>query len=187
MFASIQRNLDGADPARPLLYLLCDERIKSGGDNPDNRYYVAAVSDAYEYLLTADFSGCTYYSIVALDRKEMTTGLTAEERAKRAAAAPVDSDTCSFASAMEPCSVTFVHAKATAAIIMRIDERTNLSSSAAPSRTAAAPSTGRRSSLRRDRCTVAWSALTLEGCAALLARPPSTCYDTCFLLQWLDC
>jgi hypothetical protein len=93
VFASIQRNLVSADPARPQLYLLCDERIKSGGDNPDNRYYVASVSAAYEYLLSADLRGCTYYSIIALDKKEMTAGLTAEERERRAAAARLDSDT----------------------------------------------------------------------------------------------
>jgi hypothetical protein len=124
VFASIQRNLDGADPAKPFLYLLCDERIKSGGDNPDNRYYVAAVSEAYEYLLTADFSGCSYYSIVALDRTEMTTGLTAEERAKRAAAARMDSDTlvCEHDGTVQ---VHLSKAKAGRNHI-RIDERTNL-------------------------------------------------------------
>jgi|HubBroStandDraft_6_1064221.scaffolds.fasta_scaffold251373_2 hypothetical protein len=93
LFASIQRNLVAADPSRPQLYLLCDERIKSGGDNPDNRYYVASVSAAYEYLLSADLRGCAYYSIIALDKKEMTTGLSAEEREQRAAATRLDSDT----------------------------------------------------------------------------------------------
>jgi len=93
VYASIQRNLDGADPAKPFLYLLCDERIKSGGDNPDNRYYVAAVSRAYDYILSGDFAGCSYYSVIALDRADMTTGLSAEQRADRAAAARLDSDT----------------------------------------------------------------------------------------------
>jgi hypothetical protein len=92
-FAAIQRFVDGADPARPMLYLLCDERIKSGGDNPDNRYYVTAVSDAYEYELHGHFGACTYYSIVALDRKDMTSGLTAEERVRRTAAVRLDSTT----------------------------------------------------------------------------------------------
>jgi hypothetical protein len=93
LFASIQRNLVAADPARPRLYLLCDERIKSGGDNPDNRYYVASVSAEYEYLLSADLRGCAYYSIIALDKKEMTSGLSAAQREQRAAATRLDSDT----------------------------------------------------------------------------------------------
>jgi hypothetical protein len=92
-FAAIQRFVDGADPARPLLYLLCDERIKSGGDNPDNRYYVSAVDAAYEYELHGRFDDCVYYSIVALDRKDMTSGLTAEQRAQRASSARLDSAT----------------------------------------------------------------------------------------------
>ena len=124
VFASIQRNLDGADPARPLLYLLCDERIKSGGDNPDNRYYAAPVSSAYDYLLTGDFSSCTYYSIVALDRKEMTAGLSAEERASRAAAARVDSNTL-VRESDGTVSVHISHEKM-GRNHMPIDERTNL-------------------------------------------------------------
>jgi hypothetical protein len=125
LFASIQRNLVGADPSRPQLYLLCDERIKSGGDNPDNRYYVASVSDAYEYLLTADLRGCAYYSIIALDRKEMTSGLSAEERAERAAATRLDSDTL-IIDADGSLRVSIGTAPGNAPNHLRIDERTNL-------------------------------------------------------------
>ena len=45
--AAIERNVEGANPQRPLLYELCNEHIKIGGDNPDNRYYAAAVDPRY--------------------------------------------------------------------------------------------------------------------------------------------
>ena len=65
VFTSIDRGVEGADPAHPLLYPLCNERIKVGGDNPDNRYYAAAISDQYEYVLVGDFRDCGYFSVVA--------------------------------------------------------------------------------------------------------------------------
>jgi len=124
-YAAIQRFVDGADPSRPMLYLLCDERIKSGGDNPDNRYYVTAVSDAYEYELQGRFDACTYYSIVALDRKDMTSGLTAEERdRRRTAAARLDSAT------LQPEADGSIRVRisraATVGNHLRIDEHTNM-------------------------------------------------------------
>ena len=115
----------GADPARPQLYLLCDERIKSGGDNPDNRYYVASVGAAYEYLLSADLRGCAYYSIVALDKKDMTSGLTPEERAQRATASRLDSDTLAV-NADGTLSVGISRARGNMPNHLAIDERTNL-------------------------------------------------------------
>jgi hypothetical protein len=125
VFASIQRNLVGADPATPQLYLLCDERIKSGGDNPDNRYYVASVSAAYEYLLSADLRGCAYYSIVALDKKDMTSGLTAEERERRTSAARLDSDTLQT-NEDGTVHIGISRARGTTKNHLSIDERTNL-------------------------------------------------------------
>jgi hypothetical protein len=122
--AAIQRVLDGADPARPTVYLLCDERIKSGGDNPDNRYYVAAVSNAYEYELTGRFDGCTYYSIVALDRKDMTAGLTAEERARRIAAVRLDSET--LAADADGIVRVRISSRGVAGNHLRIDEHSNM-------------------------------------------------------------
>ena len=123
-FAGIQRFLDGADPARPFFYLLCDERIKSGGDNPDNRYYVAAVADDYEYELAGRFGGCTYYSIVALDRKDMTAGLSAQERARRTAAARLDSAT--LETDRDGCCRVHIGRAARPGNHLRIDEHSNM-------------------------------------------------------------
>jgi hypothetical protein len=123
-YASIQRNLDGADPANPLIYLLCDERIKSGGDNPDNRYYVAAVSHQYDYLLTCDFSNCTYYSVVALGRKEMTSGRSAAERAGRPMPPRLDKQTLEAEPDGSIC--IYLSEAPRAPNYLPIDERTNL-------------------------------------------------------------
>jgi len=67
----LERNVEGADPANPYLHVLCNERIKGfGGDNPDTLYYGAALSDEYEYLLKGDFSGCSYFSVIATGQNE---------------------------------------------------------------------------------------------------------------------
>jgi hypothetical protein len=72
--ASIERFVDGADPARPYFYPLCNERIKIGGDNPDNLYFAATVSSRYTYRVRGDFRGCSYYSLVATGREEIVQG-----------------------------------------------------------------------------------------------------------------
>lgn len=74
--AAIERHVEGSDPANPLLYLLCDERIKVGGDNPDNRYFAATLNDQHEYVLTGDFRACSYFSVVATGRIVGTTQST---------------------------------------------------------------------------------------------------------------
>jgi len=64
----LERHVESADPAIAFLYPLSDERIKGfGGDNPDTRYFGAALSSEYSYRLTGDFQSCTYVSL-------MTTG-----------------------------------------------------------------------------------------------------------------
>lgn len=73
---SIERNVEGANAARPLLYLMCNERIKVGGDNPDNRYYAAPVSAAHRYVLRGDFRRCTYFSVVATGRVDGSEAIT---------------------------------------------------------------------------------------------------------------
>src|SRR4029077_4639056 len=60
LFTSLERNVEGADPTHPLLYPMCTERIKVGGDNPDNRYFAAPVSSKYNYVLRGDFRQCNY-------------------------------------------------------------------------------------------------------------------------------
>ena len=67
-YAAIERNVEGANPQKPLLYELCNERVKIGGDNPDNRYYAAAVDWRYRYRLRGDFRRCSYFSVVASGR-----------------------------------------------------------------------------------------------------------------------
>jgi hypothetical protein len=67
-FAAIERNVEGGNPRKPLLYELCNERVKIGGDNPDNRYYAAAVHPRYRYVLRGDFRRCSYFSVVASGR-----------------------------------------------------------------------------------------------------------------------
>jgi hypothetical protein len=65
----LERHVEGADPADAHLYPLCSERIKGfGGDNPDTRYFGAAISSDYTYRLIADLRSCAFFSI-------MTTGL----------------------------------------------------------------------------------------------------------------
>jgi Protein of unknown function (DUF1214) len=182
LFASIQRNLVGADPSRPQLYLLCDERIKSGGDNPDNRYYVASVSNAYEYLLTADLRGCAYYSIIALDRKEMTSGLSAEEREERAAATRLDSDTL-LIDADGSVRVSIGTLPGNAPNHLRIDERTNLIivRCTIEDRSAPAVSIG----LQRVDANGPGASLTLQGLSASLASIAEHLIDTAsFFGDW---
>ena len=65
VFTSMDRSVEGADPSQPVLYPLCNERIKVGGDNPDNRYYAAAISDQHEYVLRANLRSCNYFSAVS--------------------------------------------------------------------------------------------------------------------------
>jgi hypothetical protein len=73
---SIDRNVEGANPARPFLYVMCDEHVKVGGDNPDNRYYAAPVSAAHRYVLRGDFRRCSYFSVVTTGRVDGTEAIT---------------------------------------------------------------------------------------------------------------
>ena len=64
----LERHVESADPAIAHLYPLSDERIKGfGGDNPDTRYFGAALSSDYTYRLSGDFRSCAHVSL-------MTTG-----------------------------------------------------------------------------------------------------------------
>jgi hypothetical protein len=122
--ASVERFVDAGDPAEPRFYLLCDERIKSGGDNPDNRYYVATVSAAYQYELRGDFRACDYFSIVAIDHKDMAAGMSAAERARRGPAPRLDSAT--LQTEQDGSVLINAGARATAGNHLPIDRYTNL-------------------------------------------------------------
>jgi hypothetical protein len=76
IFTSIDRTVEGADPAHPMLYPLCNERIKVGGDNPDNRYYAAAISAKYDYVLRADLRACDYFSVVSTGKVDGSESVT---------------------------------------------------------------------------------------------------------------
>ena len=49
--AALQTFVEHADPAAPVLQRVVHETAKMGSDNPDNHYFNAAVSGAYEYRL----------------------------------------------------------------------------------------------------------------------------------------
>ncbi|MBS0580779.1 MAG: DUF1214 domain-containing protein [Proteobacteria bacterium] len=73
---SIDRNVEGANPAKPFLYMMCNEHVKVGGDNPDNRYYAAPVSAAHRYVLRGDFRRCNYFSVVTTGRVDGSEAIT---------------------------------------------------------------------------------------------------------------
>lgn len=67
----LERHVEGADPAAPYLFALCDERIKGfGGDNPDTLYFGAALSSEYTYRLEGDFSNCAYFTLMTNGQDE---------------------------------------------------------------------------------------------------------------------
>ncbi len=55
--------VDSADPDFPRLFLLCDDKIKIGADNPDNLYQQCVVSPAREYRITGRRNTVPYFSI----------------------------------------------------------------------------------------------------------------------------
>ncbi|WP_408591349.1 DUF1214 domain-containing protein [Novosphingobium sp.] len=55
--------VDSADPDFPRLFLLCDDKIKIGADNPDNLYQQCVVSPQREYRITGKRNSVPYFSI----------------------------------------------------------------------------------------------------------------------------
>lgn len=55
--------VDSADPDFPRLFLLCDDKIKIGADNPDNLYQQCVVSPARTYRITGTRNSVPYFSI----------------------------------------------------------------------------------------------------------------------------
>ncbi|MBU6393024.1 MAG: DUF1214 domain-containing protein [Sphingomonadales bacterium] len=55
--------VDSADPDFPRLFLLTDDKIKIGADNPDNLYQQCVVSPSREYRITGKRNTVPYFSI----------------------------------------------------------------------------------------------------------------------------
>ena len=66
--------VDSADPDFPRLFMLCDDRIKIGADNPDNIYQQCVVSPTREYRITGKRNTVPYFSIGSKANRYATDG-----------------------------------------------------------------------------------------------------------------
>jgi hypothetical protein len=55
--------VDSADPDFPRLFMLCDDAIKIGADNPDNIYQQCVVQPSRDYRITGKRNGVPYFSV----------------------------------------------------------------------------------------------------------------------------
>lgn len=55
--------VDSSDPDFPRLFLLCDDKLKIGADNPDNLYQQCVVRGDREYRITGKRNSVPYFSI----------------------------------------------------------------------------------------------------------------------------
>jgi hypothetical protein len=55
--------VDSADPDFPRLFMLCDDKIKIGADNPDNIYQQCVVNPTRTYRITGNRNSVPYFSI----------------------------------------------------------------------------------------------------------------------------
>ncbi len=55
--------VDSSDPDFPRLFLLCDDKIKIGADNPDNLYQQCVVNPTRTYRITGTRNTVPYFSI----------------------------------------------------------------------------------------------------------------------------
>ena len=55
--------VDSSDPDFPRLFLLCDDKIKIGADNPDNLYQQCVVNPTRDYRITGKRNTVPYFSI----------------------------------------------------------------------------------------------------------------------------
>lgn len=60
---SLNMLVDSADPDFPRIFLLCDDKIKIGADNPDNLYQQCVVRPDREYRITGKRNSVPYFSI----------------------------------------------------------------------------------------------------------------------------
>lgn len=72
--------VDSSDPDFPRLFLLCDDTIKIGADNPDNLYQQCVVRPDRDYRITGHRNSVPYFSIgskanrYAIDGTMVSTG-----------------------------------------------------------------------------------------------------------------
>lgn len=96
--------VDSADPDFPRLFLLCDDKIKIGADNPDNLYQQCVVRGDRTYRITGKRNSVPYFSIgskanrYAIDGTMASTG----ELQKEAFGADASGDFTIIASATRP-------------------------------------------------------------------------------------
>src|SRR2546430_13873874 len=55
--------VDSSDPDFPRLFLLTDDKIKIGADNPDNLYQQCVVSPERDYRITGKRNSVPYFSV----------------------------------------------------------------------------------------------------------------------------
>jgi hypothetical protein len=60
---SLNMLVDSADPDFPRLFLLCDDKLKIGADNPDNLYQQCVVNPSRDYRITGKRNSVPYFSI----------------------------------------------------------------------------------------------------------------------------
>lgn len=76
----LERYIEYADPLHPEFFKLCHERLKVGGDNPDNLYLYCRISGEHDYRIVGQRGSVHYISISAAhdryssDGKQITTG-----------------------------------------------------------------------------------------------------------------
>jgi hypothetical protein len=72
--------VDSADPDFPRLFMLCDDKLKIGADNPDNLYQQCVVSAQHDYRISGKRNSVPYFSIgskanrYAIDGTMVSTG-----------------------------------------------------------------------------------------------------------------
>ena len=69
--------VDSSDPDFPRLFLLSDDKIKIGADNPDNLYQQCVVSPTREYRITGKRNTVPYFSIGSKANRYATDGTMA--------------------------------------------------------------------------------------------------------------
>ncbi|MCB2201254.1 DUF1214 domain-containing protein [bacterium] len=72
--AGLEAFVEYADPAFPVLKRMVHETVKMGADNPDNYYFNAQISGAYEYKITGERNTVHYLGFFTQNGSYGTTG-----------------------------------------------------------------------------------------------------------------